>query len=156
MRSSGLPASALLAALLAALLLPACGNSGRDPASATTAVVAISPVLSTATETPFTIEGKDFLSLLGSDVTVRFTAVSGTPFAGSKDFADVPGVVVSNTEIQGTAPTATSATPFEAWVSVHLPGGHDVVSAGPIATFAPPSPKVLRDDPTLVQPPRTR
>jgi hypothetical protein len=87
------------------------------------------------TPSPFTVTGAGFATLAGTTVTVRFTASSGTPFAGgTSTFADVPGTVVSDTEVVGTSPVGPGPT-FTATVTVILPSTVQGTSAGAIATF---------------------
>ena len=68
------------------------------------------------------IEGLNYLSEHGIDVTITFEATEGTPFeGGTTDVIEVTGTVISNTQIELMSPEATSDT--TATVTVTLPGG---------------------------------
>ncbi len=125
-----------LALVLASAVAVGCGGGGTTSSSAGAVVVStVTAPLFNTTPSPFTVTGAGFATLAGTTVTVRFTASSGTPFAGgTSTFADVPGTVVSDTEVVGTSPVGPGPT-FTATVTVILPSTVQGTSAGAIATF---------------------
>ncbi|MHC5011305.1 MAG: hypothetical protein ACYTG6_10195 [Planctomycetota bacterium] len=123
---------------LALVVAGGCGNSGREPAESGLAVAAITGPLATDTPTPFTITGNQFISLFGERVTVRFTSFFGTPFEGPSEFADVEGLVTSNTTVVGVSPVTTTDQTEFAFVTVILDSGAAATSAEPIAVFEVP------------------
>ena len=124
---------------LGVLLLPAtaCGNSTSSPGASDIQVDDITSPFAVFVSTPFTITGANFLSVVGTDATVRFTATGGvTPFAGGTSATtDVPGTVTSNTQVTGMSPTSAFVGSFSAYVTVILPSTASGTSATPIAEF---------------------
>lgn len=128
----------MLAPLL--LALTACGVSTNDRFGVDTSGVIVTSITSpfvAASPTPFTITGANFSTAAGTDATVRFTATTGTPFAGGTSAtAEVPGTIVDNTTVTGTSPVATTPMgTFTATVTVILPTTVEGTSATDIATF---------------------
>ncbi len=89
------------------------------------------------TPTAMTVSGTGF-GVSGAAV-VRLTSAAGTPFAtGTASFVDVPGVILNDTTITFTSPTA-QVCPFAnvgIGVKVTLPDTSEYTSAGDIATLS--------------------
>ncbi len=139
-------ATLICIALLAGLALGGCGTGDASGVLAVITVDAITNPLSSAGGTPFTINGTNFLSIFGVNVTVRFTASTGTPFnGGTSNTADVPGTITSLTTVTGNAPAAGAAT-FTAFVTVILPTTASGTSTTPIAQFIGGPPMAIDDN----------
>ena len=127
------PSTAALLLLGLVAWLPACGNSDR-PGVGYVTVQGLANGQSTICGQPgggqggtFNILGSGFLSEHGSDVTVVFTAVTGTPFeGGTAATTEVPAQVISDSMIVSQFPAFTGTVTVT--LTVILPGGNRGVS----------------------------
>jgi hypothetical protein len=130
---------------VASMALAGCGSSSSI-GSGTVEVFTINSPFPAGVSVPFTIGGSGFSTIFGPAGTVRFTASSGTPFAGGTSAtADVPGTIVSNGQVTGSSPVPVGVADFTAYVTVILPSGAFGTSATPIATFLVLPPDAIDD-----------
>lgn len=107
------------------------------------AIFGFTPTEATSGATPaFVLTGQGFQPPLGL-VTLRFRAVSGSPFAaGASDTVLAIGTVTSPTTIEGFMPDSDAAFEADASVEVIFADGGVIVSPGPVIHFFP-IPKIL-------------
>lgn len=107
------------------------------------------PSVSSGVTPPFTITGQGFQPPLGL-VTVRFTSIAGTPFAGGSSASITTiGTVENDTTITGLFPDGQVAFDTDATVTVILPDGAQISSSGPLVHWIP-IPTVVAFSPSTI------